>query len=26
VKVHSGTDWTPAQLVADLKAVPASAN
>jgi protein SCO1 len=23
VKVHSGTDWTPAQLVADLKAVPA---
>jgi protein SCO1/2 len=26
VKVHSGTDWTPAQLVADLKAVPAAAN
>ena len=23
VKVHSGTDWTPAQLVADLKAAPA---
>ena len=26
VKVHSGTDWTPAQLVADLKAAPAPAN
>ena len=26
VKVTSGTDWTPEQLVADLKAVPASAN
>jgi protein SCO1/2 len=25
VKVHSGTDWTPAQLVADLKAAPAPA-
>jgi protein SCO1/2 len=25
VKVHSGTDWTPAQLVADLTAVPAPA-
>jgi protein SCO1/2 len=23
VTVHSGTDWTPAQLVADLKAAPA---
>ena len=26
VKVHSGTDWTPAQLVADLEAAPAPAN
>ena len=26
VKVHSGTDWTPAQLVADLKAAPAPTN
>ena len=26
VKVYSGTDWTPAQLVADLKAAPAPAN
>ena len=26
VKVHSGTSWTPAELVADLKAVPAPAN
>jgi protein SCO1 len=25
VTVHSGTDWTPAQLVADLKAAPAPA-
>jgi protein SCO1/2 len=25
VKVHSGTDWTPAQLVADLTAAPAPA-
>jgi protein SCO1/2 len=25
VAVHSGTDWTPAQLVADLKAAPAPA-
>jgi protein SCO1/2 len=25
VKVHSGNDWTPAQLVADLKATPAPA-
>jgi protein SCO1/2 len=26
VAVHSGADWTPAQLVADLKAAPAPAN
>jgi protein SCO1/2 len=26
VKVHSGNDWTPADLVADLKAIPAPAN
>lgn len=26
VKVHSGNDWTPAQLVADLKATPAPAH
>ena len=26
VTVHSGTDWTPAQLVADLKAAPAPRN
>ena len=26
VRVHSGTDWTPAQLVADLKAAPAPGN
>ena len=26
VKVHSGTDWTPAQLVADLNAAPTPAN
>jgi len=26
VKVYSGTDWTPAQLVADLKAAPAPAH
>lgn len=26
VKVHSGNDWTPADLVADLKATPAPAN
>jgi protein SCO1/2 len=26
VKVHSGTDWTPAQLVADLKAAPTPAH
>jgi protein SCO1/2 len=26
VTVHSGTDWTPAQLVADLKAAPAPGN
>jgi protein SCO1 len=26
VTIHSGTDWTPAQLVADLKAAPAPAN
>lgn len=26
VKVHSGTSWAPAELVADLKAVPAPAN
>lgn len=26
VKVHSGTDWTPAQLVADLEAAPAPRN
>jgi protein SCO1/2 len=25
VSVHTGTDWTPAQLVADLKAAPAPA-
>jgi protein SCO1/2 len=26
VKVHSGNDWTPADLVADLKATPAAAH
>jgi protein SCO1/2 len=26
VKVHSGTSWTPAELVADLKAAPAPTN
>ena len=26
VKVHSGNDWTPADLVADLKAIPAPAH
>ena len=26
VKVHSGNDWTPADLVADLKATPAPAH
>ena len=26
VKVHSGSDWTPADLVADLKATPAPAH
>jgi len=26
VKAHSGNDWTPADLVADLKAIPAAAH
>ena len=26
VTTHTGNDWTPAQLVADLKATPAPAN
>ena len=26
VKVYSGSTWTPAELVADLKAAPAPAN